>query len=112
MGQSLTLTIVRDGAKKEVKVDVAKAKEEQTAQGATPRLEGATFTNARSGVRVAELAPESSAYRAGLRKDDIITAVNRKPVKTVEQLEEELANSSRQTALFILRDGQEIIIIV
>lgn len=112
LGQSVLLTIVREGSKKDIKVEVGKAPEKQTAQETTPRLDGATFAASRNGVRVVEVAPEGAAYRLGLRAGDVITTVNRTAVRSPEDLEKALANSSRQTALFVVRDGQELVIIV
>lgn len=112
LGQFAALTIVRDGAKREIKVEVAKIPEQQTARDTTSRLDGATLSSARNGVRVVDVFSESAAYRAGLRKGDIIVAVNRRPVKTTEELDDAMAESTRQTALFVLRDGQELVLIV
>lgn len=112
LGQSVNLTIVREGAKKEVKVEVAKFPDSQMAQETTSRLEGAAFANSRNGVRVVDVTPDSPAYRSGLRKGDIITGVNRKTVRTADELEKTLAESTRQSALFVIRDGQELVIVV
>jgi Do/DeqQ family serine protease len=112
VGQSLTLTILRDGNRKEVKVAVAKASETPTTQETLSRLEGASFAESKNGVRVIDVAPDSPAAHAGLHKGDVITAVNRKPVKTVDELSKSLGDAPRQSALFILRDGQEVVLIV
>ncbi len=112
VGQSVTLTILREGSKKEVKVAVAKGPDQQTAQETTSRLEGAVLAGSRTGVRVVDVAPDSAAYRAGLRKGDVITAVNRTSVKSPDELEKALEGSARQTALFVVRDGQDLVLIV
>lgn len=60
------------------------------------------------GVKVTSVDTASSAEKAGLRKDDIITAVNGEEVKNLDQLRSEL-NKARQASsieLKVLRAGK------
>jgi Do/DeqQ family serine protease len=125
VGATVDLTIVRDGSKRHMKVDIGTmpdanpvvkaslpdAKEEQ------PAIKGATFADLApsstvKGVVVTAVEQGSPAARGGLRPDDVVTAVNRKPVKSVEELQAAMKESSRQTALFVRREGQDVLVVV
>ncbi len=57
------------------------------------------------GVVATEVLPDSPADRVGLRLDDIIREINRKPVRSVSEFERRVtARSSRSCVLLILRD--------
>ncbi len=62
-----------------------------------PGLEGAQFASASttsdSGVEVVSVEAGSPAAQRGLRAGDVITAVNRRPVRTLQQLTEIAANN-------------------
>ena len=61
------------------------------------------------GVLVSEVEQGSPAFRAGLQRGDIITRINRQPVRTPQEASRALgAVSSGSTAfLLVLRGGQE-----
>ena len=61
------------------------------------------------GVLVSEVEPASPAFRAGIARGDIITRVNRQPVRTPQEASRALGQvSSGGTAfLLVLRGGQE-----
>jgi len=97
---TVTLTVLRDGQRREVHVKVGELPKE-TAQVGLGGGEGAhalagitvepapTDRSGRKlgGVRVREVDPESPAAMAGLRPGDIIREINRKPVKSVQDFE-------------------------
>jgi serine protease Do len=62
-----------------------------------------------AGVVVSEVEPGSPAFRAGLQRGDIITRINRQPVRTPQEASRLLsAVPSGSTAfLLVLRGGQE-----
>ncbi|MHB1205962.1 MAG: PDZ domain-containing protein, partial [Rhodospirillaceae bacterium] len=116
-GDTVTLSVIRDGAKKEIKVKVETAPESTVASAAgSPRLEGASFEDSTDrnvpGVRVVDVEHNSAAWQAGLRPGDIIVAFNRTPVRSVAALQAELERAGNQVALFINRDGEEVLLVI
>jgi len=102
VGTPLTLTVYRDGKKMTIHAKVGK----KTAQpgssvGGHARL-GATFSNITQnsplygqvrGVVVSNVDPNGAAAQAGLQKGDVITAVDRHPIKNVSEFKEMLART-------------------
>jgi len=122
LGTSVNLSVLRDGGKKDFKLTIGKPAEQQTAslEPATvkaddrPALVGATFGNPEpgaKGVRVTNVERGSPASQQ-LRTGDVIISVNRKEVKTVEEFSAAMKASERQTALFVKRGGEDILVIV
>jgi serine protease Do/serine protease DegQ len=118
-GSTVTLSMLRDGRNRDIKVTIGKASEtEQAAPGDAelrPALEGASFTTADGkleGVRVDSVAPGSAAERINLRAGDVITAVNRKPIKNVREFYAALKASSRQDVLFVKRNDDDVLIVL
>ena len=123
IGEKVILSIIRDGEKKDIDMVVGEVKEtpaEQTA-ASVPKLEGATFGSIPAtsplygkleGVLVLDVATDSPAWRAGLRKDDEITSVNRKPVKTAEEFAAAAGESSGSLLLNIRRGDGALFILI
>lgn len=123
LGETVDMTLLRDGKRVAVrarlgKVEAASARE-RLGEGA-PQLRGAFFrdvdnasrTPGRDGVLVAEVESGSPAWQHGLRKGDIIQAVNRKPVTSVRELKAALNGAGRVIALNILRGDAQIFIVI
>lgn len=64
------------------------------------------------GVAVADVVPGSPAAQVGLRPGDIIMAVNRKPVASVDELVRAIDGAGPVVALNLLRNGAELFIVV
>src|SRR5581483_5041312 len=117
-GTQVTLTVVRKGASRDVDVKVGEVQEAKTeakpdTKAQLSKLEGAQIENARGGgVRIADVEQNSRAWQLGLRPGDTITAVNRKPVRSVDELNTALNDSQGQTALFIHRGDEELLLVV
>jgi serine protease Do/serine protease DegQ len=117
VGSTVDLVIIRDGAKKDVKVTLEKAPEKQEVAAIEEReaLEGASFSDPEAGdkgVVVKQVQRGSAAYQAGLRERDIVAAVNRKPVKSVNEFEKALKEGGRQVALSVKRGDEDLFLII
>jgi serine protease Do len=107
-GTKATFELWREGGKRNVEVTVGQLKPEQIAAG--PRSEGAANTGklglavrpSEEGLVVEEAT--GAAARAGIRPGDIVTAVNGKPVKRVEDLRA-AAEKAKGTVALLVRRG-------
>jgi len=99
-GKYVTLTIVRDGKKEEIKVKTVPWEEEISlgnlrdlelkyglvVKDITPELAHRyRLPKVPYGVLVVDVKPGSPADEAGLRRGDVIVSVNRKPVHSAEE---------------------------
>jgi serine protease Do/serine protease DegQ len=111
-GTTVNLKIIRDGKEKLVKVTLGKMpKEEEVAEvEERPALEGAAFSDG-DGVTVSAVERNSPAWALGLRQNDQIAAVNRKPVETVDEFKSALKDG-RQAALSVRRGDESLFLIV
>ncbi|MBA3673945.1 MAG: PDZ domain-containing protein [Chitinophagaceae bacterium] len=67
-------------------------------------------TDNNNGAKVTNVEEESAADKAGIKKDDIITAVNGKEVKDVNEVRKEIANTIAKTSYNIKakRNGSDM----
>ena len=109
-GASLELKVLRDGNPKDLSVTLeafgARNKEQKTASDEsgrprwgigladlTPELRQELQLNDNvNGAVVAQVAPGSSADNAGLQRGDVITEVNRKPVRSADDVKKALSD--------------------
>ena len=114
-GAAVQVGVVRDG--KPLTLDATlKVPELRLLDGATldPRLAGVQFTDIDDrlrrqgvgGVAVSRITENSRAYANGLRRGDIVVAVNRRDLVGSTDLERLLASRPRQLMLTLLR-GEE-----
>ncbi len=121
-GRELELEILRNGTALTLRVQVAEPRLASLAGGQlSPRLAGARLGDLPSdhpaagrvrGVLVLEVAPGSPAWRAGLRAGDIILAVNRRPIGSLEELRRILERSRRLFGLNVLRGNRELFLLL
>jgi Do/DeqQ family serine protease len=126
-GQSVAVTFLRGGERRAVRATVAA----ETAAGgaaagpADPAsaalLDGATVADIPrdhpafgrvTGVWVSAVAPGSPAARFGLLADDLITAVNRQPIGSIEDLTAALNRATPPVALQVQREGRALFLLV
>jgi serine protease Do/serine protease DegQ len=126
VGDKATLDIARESERKQVTVTVAEkppepSPEEGAAEGgkaAHPLLAGATFGDieegeaAGSGVVILSVERGSPAWTSGLRPRDIVVAVNRRPLKSVEELTAIASRNTRQLLLQIRRGNANLLIVL
>jgi serine protease Do/serine protease DegQ len=122
VGTTVHMTVLRNGAKKDLTLAVEKEHEAVKVAAVTerPTLQGAKFAGADGvpskaaaglGVEVTEVERGSPAWQVGLRPKDVVVAVNRTPVKNVQEMDAAL-KSQREAALFIKRAGEDVLIVV
>ncbi len=126
-GESVSITASRDGERRTVRARVAPEITEgaATTRAADPAsvslLAGATITELPrdhpsygrvDGVWVSAVAPGSVAARFGLRTDDVITAVNRDSIESVEALTGALTDAKPPIALQVQREGRAMVLLV
>ena len=120
-GTTVELTILRNGKKKAVEVEIGKlTKEEQpaeqtsqraediglTVQTLTPQLAEQFDATAGEGVIVTEVRPGSAAAMAGIKPGAIILQVNRKEVKNAAEFQRAIKESrSDKRLLLLIREG-------
>jgi serine protease Do len=112
-GTKATLDVWRDGKKQSLSVTVGELEAEKTA--ASPRGESADTGKLGLAVRPAAegLVVESAsgaAARAGIRAGDVVTAVNGRPVKSVEELRAAAEKSKGSVALLVRRGEASIFV--
>ncbi|NGY05369.1 DegQ family serine endoprotease [Solimonas terrae] len=116
VGDKVDLKLYRDGKPKDVSVKIGKDDKTETAsisKDVSPRLAGATFApldeetanaaDVDSGVVVKDVQPNSAAANVGLRPGDIIIAINRQPIESLEQFNKLVAGKGQ--LLLQLRRG-------
>ncbi len=121
LGTSVKLAVLRNGAKKDFTITIGKPAQEKVIASAKgpegrPALAGATFSNTEPGdkvrgVRVTNVERDSQAAQF-LKPGDLIVSVNRKEVSSVEEFTVAMTSSNRQTALFVKRNGEDLLLIV
>ena len=93
VGDTVNMTVVRDGKPKRVAFVQAENFEQMTGVQIDQRLAGVELQNFRSdddpsmgaGVLVTDVDADSAAWARGLRPGDIVVAVNRQPVKNLAE---------------------------
>lgn len=121
VGQTIKLTIMRDGHKKTVKATIRQTKGATNDGGSISKyLKGASLRTLHEGesnqvdhgVLVQDVDQGSPAWRAGLRPGDIIINANRKPVDTLQQLGQAVPKKDAPILLRINRNGGVFFIVV
>ena len=122
VGGAVSVTVVREGRRKNIRVRVA-AVEKVTYAGSqsVPQLTGAVFQamgrehplyDQIDGVVVADVERDSRAWHNNLRPGDVIVAINRERVRSVEDLSRALRRTGRTIAVDIIRDQTQLLIVI
>jgi serine protease Do len=128
VGRKVDVVVLRDGKRKDLRAKIAKMEEPPETQLAsaegesginafglrvqdlTPELAGQLGIENDDGVVVTGVAPGSSAAEAGLRREDVILEIDKKPVGDVDMLERKLANADAG-ALLLIRRGDATVFV-
>jgi serine protease Do len=127
IGHQVPITVIRDGRRITLHAQVARMqdKEPGTAQIATGENRGALGLSVETvtpelarelgidqphGVVVRDVRRDSPAANAGIRPGDVIVAVDRQPVKTVEEMKSALQKhpAGTPTLFLVRRDGGNV----
>jgi serine protease Do len=113
-GEKATLNVWRDGKPQNIAVTVGRLEADKTAQ-ASPRNAKADTGKLGLAVRPSKegLVVENvsgAAARAGIREGDVVTAVNGKPVKSVEDLRVAADKAKGNVAVLIKRGDASIFV--
>jgi len=121
-GERADITYLREGKRRTTKIDVEAFTEPRESLSAAaaddiPAMEsfsGATLTEipdsvkprgGKDGIYVSDVERGSKAYRAGLRKGDIIREVNRDKVASISDFEDALDGKNGPMALTVEKNG-------
>ena len=115
VGDTVNVTVLRDGRQKRLGFDLAAEDLEQiSGERIDPRLAGVQLQNFRSqddpatgaGVLVTQIGNDSVAWGRGLRPGDIIVAVNRKQVHSISDVAAQQHDTDQQLLLRVYRSGE------
>ena len=117
LGETLTVEYLRDGRSKGVKL-LIEPSSDLAGENLDRRLAGALFTELPSsmrasgtaGILIAELEPRSRLAYEGLKPGDVITGVNRKRVKNLNDLQYVIHNLRGPLLLQIRRNGEAYLV--
>lgn len=115
VGEEVTLTVLRDGKVKKLKVEIGEPQElSSLSHKLHSLLEGSSFENNPDGdgVVVAGLSRNSRAAYSGLRPGDIITGANRKRVTDLESFKKALSLNQQSVLLQISRNGRPMYLVI
>ncbi|WP_427979031.1 DegQ family serine endoprotease [Agarivorans sp.] len=115
IGESIDLTVIRDGKQRDFEVKVGEPSGvSQVDSNIHQLLEGVQLQNDEQaeGVRVTQLAPNSAAAYSGLRSNDLIVAVNKRRVKNLDDMQQALQLSDSAVLLQVQRRGGSLFIVI
>ena len=115
IGNDVELELLRGGQQKRLRVRVGENTSTMiSGHKLLPQLAGAQFKNRPrgEGVSVAEVEPGSLAARYGLREDDIVIAVNRQAVRSVDDLKNIIGAGQRVVAMNVRRGYVDLFIVI
>jgi S1-C subfamily serine protease len=113
-GENVKIGYIRDGEEKSTTAVLGQQRVTRSVgSDIHPGLEGAEFASSSAtstgGVEVTGVEPGSPAAQRGLRPGDIITAVNRRPVRNLEQLTE-IARANSILFLLVQRGDRALML--
>ncbi len=118
-GSEVEISYLREGAQKTVTARIGDLDfSVRQGSGTLKDFSGARFEDYKeigakpARVMVADVVKGSAAWHHGLRKDNVITVVNNKPVASVDELISILQRPYKGVAMNVKRDGRDLFIVV
>ncbi len=128
-GTRADITFLRDGSRRTIRIEIAEIEEDREVLDTSvaediPSMEsfdGATISNIPSdmelrggddGVMVASVERGSKAWRAGLRRSDVIRSVNGEDIDDLDSFEDVIMSDDGPYALSVERDGRNLFLAV
>ncbi len=113
IGDKVTLTILRDGDRKKIKVAIGDPESFAGINGQLSELlEGVQLQETEDGVLVSNLSANSPAAYSGLRRGDVIVGANRRKVTDLKSLEKALSQNDSTVLLQVNRRGGSLFIVI
>lgn len=115
IGDKIKLTLLRDGKSRSVEAKIGEPQADvAAASDVHPFLAGAKLEPRSDGhgIRIVGIEPGSAAQAAGLQQGDIIAAVNRVEVKTIDDLKKVTKSSPSRLLLQIVRGGTGLFLVL
>jgi serine protease Do len=117
VGEKVEIVLIRDGKRKEIKVKIAKLKEDElawagdeiesklgmTVQELTPELAKSLDIEDTDGLIIAGINPGSPAASAGLRRGDIVLEINRQPIDDLTSYAKIIKQNKGKRILFLIK---------
>ncbi len=109
VGSTIKLGVIRNGKNEQIEIKIGTTKQDSISDAGTLNFKGAIVANINSshplfnriqGVLIVSVKQNSKAFEKGLKANDIITAVNRKTLKSAEELQE-IVKQSRDKELLL-----------
>jgi len=117
VGDEMSITVIREGKKKTLTAVIRDAKDlSVSGTRINQGLAGATIEEKENGgktyLAVTEVQQGSSAWNAHLREGDIILSVNRRPVQTLDELQQIVGDKDKQILLNIQRGRTALFVLI
>ncbi|SMG16714.1 MULTISPECIES: DegQ family serine endoprotease [unclassified Paracoccus (in: a-proteobacteria)] len=117
VGDNMTLTVLRDGEELELTATIRDGAEAASALLEGTPLAGLQLRERRleggpGALEIESVTPGSAAEQRGFRPGDMILAINRRPVPTLEALTEVLGAGRLPLVVELVRDGRRMLTIL
>ncbi len=121
IGEKVSLDLLRNGTQQHVQVTIGKPEKTQVAGTPNPRLEGATFgsipensplSGKVEGVIVQDVQQGSPAAETGLRPGDVITSVNRQPIRNLDEFQKAVSADTGPLLLHVRRGNSALFLLI